>query len=151
MATLLTGWTFSSSEQVTNTKLNNMVNLASVSGINATELNTSFLQSLSSAQGKVPQQNIWGLGSINTNASLIDVSSTHAYNLYYSTYGSIATFINARIGQPFRLIAQQASFPTILDTGVFKLNGNFIPAKQFDNLSLIWDGTNFIETGRSLN
>lgn len=148
MANFLSGWTYGVSEQVTNTKMNNQVNLASISNIQASELISNFFASLPSAAGKIPQQNIWGLGSITTNASLINVSSTSAFNVYYSTYGSIATFIGALIGQQFTLIAQQASFPVILDVGSFKLSANWIPAKQFDNLSLIWDGTQFIEIGR---
>lgn len=148
MANFLTGWTFSASEQVTNTKMNNQVNLASISNIQASEMATNFLSSLVSSSGKLPQQNIYGLGSITTNASLINVSSTSAFNVYYSTYGSIATFVGALVGQKFTLISQQASFPVIVDTGSFKLASNWIPAKQYDNISLIWDGSAFIEIGR---
>lgn len=149
MATFLTGWTFSVSEQVTNTKLNNIVNLASISNIQVTEFANNILSSLASANGKIPQQNLWGLGSNTTNASLINISSTSAFNVYYSTFGSLATFIGALLGQQFTLIAQQASFPVIVDTGAFKLSANWIPQKQYDNLTLLWDGSNFVEIGRT--
>lgn len=148
MATFLTGWTFSVSEQVTNTKLNNIVNLASISNIQASEMSVAFLTSLPSAAGKIPPQNIWQMGAPATNASLIDVSLSNSFKLFYSTFGSIATFVNARIGMSFILIAQQASFPVVVDTGAFKLSANWVPAKQYDNLTLIWDGSAFIETGR---
>ena len=149
MANFLTGTTYGSTEQVTNTKMNNQVNLASISNIQASELISNFFGSLPSAAGRVPPQNMFMLGSCNTNASLIDVSLVTAFNAYYSTYGSLATFLNARVGQEFRIISQQASFPAIIDTGSFKLNGNWIPAKQYDNLGLIWDGTVFIEISRT--
>lgn len=168
MASFLTGNTFAATEQVTNTKLNNMVNLASISNIQFSELATniltslpstagtlpiflfpnSFLSSLASAMGKIPPQNIWNPASPATNASLIDISLVTSLNLYYSTFGSLATFINARTGQKVTLIAQQASFPTVVDTGSFKLASNWFPAKQYDNLTLLWDGSVFIEVGR---
>lgn len=148
MATLLQGHTFAATEQVTNTKLHNLVANASISNILAAELSNNLLTSLASALGKIPPQNFANLNTPATNASLIDVSTRTALLLYYSTYGSLATFINARVGQEFLLIAQQASFPTILDGGAFRLAGNWIPDTAGDNLRLIWDGTNFTETAR---
>ena len=148
MATFLQGHTFGTTEQVTNTKMHNLVVNASISGINATEMANSFLSSLASAQGKLPAQNWFSLADSATNASLIDVSLNTAVNLYYSTYGSIATFINARNGHIFTLLAKQASFPVIVDGGAFLLAGNWIPNSTGDNLTLIWDGTNFTEIGR---
>jgi hypothetical protein len=150
MADFLTGHTYSVSEQVTNTKMNNQVNLASISNIQATELATNFLQSLPSATGRIPPQNIYNLGSAATNASLIDVSSAQAFNIYASTFSSLATFINARVGQPFTLFIQQASFPCLVTLGNFKLSGNFIPRKQYDNITLFWNGSVFVETARTL-
>jgi len=127
MATFLQGHTFSTVEHVTNTMLHNLIALASISNINASELSNNLLTSLASSFGKIPPQNFFNLNTPATNASLIDVSIRTSLLLYYSTYGSIATFINARIGQEFLLVSQQASFPTILDAGVFRLAGNWIP------------------------
>ena len=148
MATFLQGQTFGSTEQITNTKLHNLVALASISNILASELNNSFLTSLASGHGIVPPQNLFKMTTPATNASLIDVSVSSSLRLYYSTYGSIATFINARTGQEFLLISQQASFPVILDAGSFRLAGNWVPDTAGDNLKLIWDGTNFTEISR---
>lgn len=148
MANFLTGTTFGTTEQVTNSKLHNIVNNASISSIKATELSNGILSSLASSAGAIPPQNMVFLGSIPTNASLIDVSRFTSVNLFYSTYCSLGTFINGRIGQVFTLIAQQASFPAIIDVGNFKLASNWIPAKQYDNLTLIWNGSVFIEIGR---
>lgn len=148
MATFLQGHTFGATEQVTNTKLHNLVVNASISNILASELSNSLLSSLASALGKTPPQNIFNMNTPATNASLIDVSIYTSLRLYYSTYGSLATFINSRVGQEFRLIAQQASFPTILDAGAFRLAGNWLPDSAGDNITLHWDGTNFTEVSR---
>lgn len=148
MALFLQGQTFGSTEQVTNTKLHNLVANASISNILASEFNGNILTSLPSGAGKVPPQNLVNLNTPATNASLIDVGIRTVLNLYYSTYGSLATFINARTGQIFTLIAQQASFPSIIDIGVFRLSASWVPDGQYDNLTLLWDGSNFIEVGR---
>jgi hypothetical protein len=85
---------------------------------------------------------------VATNSSVPSVANYTGLKLYWSTYGSIASFSNARTGQAFTLFAGQASFPTLLDAGNFLLNGNWIPAKADDNLTLIWNGTNFVEMAR---
>lgn len=149
MATFLQGQTFGSTEQVTNTKMHNLVALASISNIQASELATNLLSSLPSACGKVPPQNFWHLGTCATNASLITISALTAIQLNYATYGSIATFVGARVGQRFVCIAQQASFPAIIDSTNFALSANWIPAKANDNLELLWTGSVFIEVGRT--
>lgn len=149
MATFLQGQTFGATEQVTNTKLHNLVANASISSILAAELINSFLSSLASGHGKVPPQNFYNVVTPATNASLIDVSIATTLKVFYATYGSIATFINARVGHKFTIIAQQASFPAVLDTGSFKLSALWAPAKQYDNLTLEWDGSVFVEIGRT--
>lgn len=148
MAIFYQGHTFAATEQVTNTKLHNMVVNASISGIKPSELSTGLLSSLASNAGKIPPQNFWNQASVATNASLIDVANFTSLRLFYSTFGSLATFLNPRIGQAFTLVAQQASFPIISDVGAFKLNGAWIPAKQYDNISLLWDGSAFVEVAR---
>lgn len=149
MANFLTGQQFGVTEQCTNTKLMNIANNASISNILASEFASNILFSLVSGSGKIPKQNWFNLGSVATNASLIDVSPFTSINLFYSFVASLGTFINPRIGQEFTLIAQQASFPVVVDVGSFKLNGNWIPLKQYDNLRLVWDGTVFVEIGRT--
>lgn len=152
MATLSRGQTYGSTEQITNTKLHNLVDLGSISNINpTTDLATAFLTSLPSASGKMPPQNIWKQVDSATNASLIDISTATSLRAYASTFCSLATFINGRVGQMFSMIAQQASFPTLIDSGNFKLNGNFIPVKQYDNITLYTpDGITFVELTRTL-
>jgi len=148
MATITKGQTFGVAEQITNTKLHNLVDLATIAGILSTELSNNILTSLASVSGKVPPQNLWEYKSVATNASVPDLSVGTVFKLNSSTYGSIASFTNARLGQKFTLITGQASFPCILDSGSFLLSANYIPAKAGDNLTLVWDGTSFIEVGR---
>jgi len=129
MANLHTGINIVSNEQITNTKLHKIVNDATISSIKVNELGNE-------------------LATYSTNASTPDISNANVLLIHYSTYGTLATFVGARVGQRFTLISQQASFPSIIDTGSFKMNGNWIPTKLGDNITLVWDGTNFIEIFR---
>lgn len=149
MATFYQGVTFATTEQVTNTKLHNLVANASISGIVVGDITNGFISSLPSAAGAIPPQNLWSMITVATNASVPNVGVGTSFKLYASTYMTIASFSNARIGQQFTIIGQQASFPGILDTGNFKLSANWAPGKQYDNLTLIWDGSAFIEVGRT--
>ncbi len=125
MAIITKGQTFGQLEQITNTKLHNLVDLATITGVE-----------------------LLGYSSGITNASVPSVLSGSIFKLNASTYCSIASFSNAQIGQVFTLIAGQASYPTILDTGSFLLSANWIAATAGDNLTLVWDGTSFIEIAR---
>lgn len=149
MATITKGYTFGATELVTNTKLSTLVDSATISGILHSELSSNILTSLTSSSGKVPPQNVFNFNSaVATNSSVPNIGSYTALKLYYSTYGSIASFSNARIGQSFTLIAGQASFPAILDTANILLNADWKPAKANDNITLLWDGNKFIEISR---
>ena len=116
------GQTFGIAEQITNTKLHNLVDLATFSD--------SFITSLASASGKIPPQNLWELKSVATNSSVPSLAIGTAFKLNSSTYGSIASFSSARTGQQFTLIAGQASYPCILDGGSFLLSANWMAAEQ---------------------
>ena len=165
-ATITKGQTFATTEQITNAKLHALVDSATISGILASEMANNFLTSLASASGliplarqymltsltsamgKVPPQNLWEYKNLTTNTSIPDLSVGTLFKLNTSTYACIASFTNMRVGQKFTLIAGQASYPGICDTGVFLLNADWVAAKAGDNLTLVWDGVNFIEVGR---
>lgn len=149
MTTVYQGQTFATTEQITNTKLHNLVANASISSINPADMSTDFLSSLASLHGKIPMQNFWRHSNVVTNSSVPDVSAYTSLTLNWSTYGSIASLTNMRSGQQFSLVAGQASFPAILDAGSFLLSANWIPAKAGDSLTLLWDGTSFVELGRT--
>lgn len=53
MATVTKGQTFGSTEQITNTKLHNLVDLATVTSIAVADLSTGILGSLSSTPGQL--------------------------------------------------------------------------------------------------
>lgn len=53
MATVTKGQTFGSTEQITNTKLHNLVDLATVTSIAVSDLSTGILGSLSSTPGQL--------------------------------------------------------------------------------------------------
>lgn len=53
MATVTKGQTFGSTEQITNTKLHNLVDLATVTSIVVADLSTGILGSLSSTPGQL--------------------------------------------------------------------------------------------------
>jgi len=171
MATVTRGYSFGATELVTHTKLHTLVDSATVTSIVNADCSASMaladskldtistaskvrgtaitnLASIPSGAGKIPPYNLYNLATCATNASLIDVSLYRTVKLHYGTYGSLATFINYIVGQPFTLIAGQASFPVIIDGGNFMLAGNWIPDGANDNLTLVWDGTNFIEISR---
>ena len=179
MATITKGQTFGTTEQITNTKLHNLVDLATITGIVNSELASGILTSLTtvsgyipninlatlsstgvsgkilyalasivSGAGRIPCANLYAYNLLATNTSIPDLSLGQIFNIPWSTYGSIASFTNMVSGQRFTLIAGQASFPVILDAGNFLLSANYIPAKAGDNITLVWDGTNFIEVGR---
>lgn len=148
MATITRGQTFGTAEQITNTKLHNLVDLATITGITNSELSSNLLTSLASSSGKIPPQNLWEYKSVATNSSVPSISTGTVFKLNSSTYACIASFSGMRTGQVFTLIAGQASYPGICDTGSFLLSANWIAAKAGDNLTLIWDGTSFIEISR---
>lgn len=126
MAVVITrGQTFGQLEQITNTKLHNLVDLATITGVE-----------------------LLGYSSGLTNASIPNISAGSVFKLNASTYCSIASFTGMQTGQMFTLIAGQASYPCILDAGSFLLSADWIAAKSGDNLTLVWDGTSFIEIAR---
>lgn len=53
MATVTKGQTFGSTEQITNTKLHNLVDLSTVTSINVADLSSGILGSLSSTPGQL--------------------------------------------------------------------------------------------------
>ena len=139
MVEITKGYTFGSTELVTNSKLHSLVNDATIN-----------MASLPSTAGAILPRNLFSIITVTTNASIPNLIQGTSFRLHWSTYGTIASFTNYYPGQRFTLFAQQASFPSILDTGNFKLNGNWIPAKVDDNITLEWNGSSFVEVFRTL-
>ena len=171
MATITKGTSYGVAEQITNTKLHNLVDLATVTVIVNADIDAAAaivdtklaqittaskvsgyavtaLASVPSAAGAIPPVNVYSLVNVATNASVPSLIKGTIFKLNASTYTSIASFTDMSTGQMFTLVAGQASFPSILDTGDFLLSADWISAKAGDNLTLVWDGSDFIEIGR---
>lgn len=170
-ATISKGISLGVTEQITNTKLHNLVDLATVTVIVNADIDAAAaivdtklaqittvskvsgyaitaLASVPSAAGAIPPVNVYSLVNVATNASVPSLIKGTVFKLNASTYSSIASFTNMGTGQKFTLIAGQASYPGICDAGSFLLSANWIAAKVGDNITLVWDGSNFIEIGR---
>lgn len=138
MVEITKGYTFGSTELVTNSKLHSLIESATIN-----------LASLASSAGQIPTRNIFSIVTVATNSSIPDLIEGTSFKLHWATYGTIASFTNYYPGQRFTLFAQQASFPAIVDIGSFELNGNWIPAKANDNITLEWNGSSFVEVSRT--
>ena len=139
MVEITKGYNFGSTELVTNSKLHSLVNDATLN-----------IASLPSTAGAMLPRNLFSIVTVATNASIPSLIRGTSFRLHWSTYGTIASFTNYYPGQRFTLFAQQASFPSLVDIGNFKLNGNWIPAKADDNITLEWNGNSFVEVFRTL-
>jgi len=122
MSTITKGYTFGSTELVTNVKLHTLVDSATLSETSAT---------------------------IATNASIISTAGAKIVNLYCCSAGSITSITGMSENIPFTLVQRGsgASFG-LVDSSPFLLNGNAYLTKTGSNITLIWDGTNYIEIGR---
>lgn len=141
------GHTFAATELVTSTKLNSLVDSASIA-LTVSELSTGFLSSLATTSGILRPINLYSITNVATNMSVPNVANKSFLKLYWSTYGSIASLTGMTSGQQFTLMAAQASFPAILDGGAFTLSADWIANGANDNITLVWDGSSFIETAR---
>lgn len=88
--------------------------------------------------------------TVGVNASIIATGGCRIVQLQMLSAGSIATITGQYTGVPFTLIFQSTASIGIPDSGVFKIAGAFLPTTD-DTITLVWDGTNFYEIGRSTN
>jgi hypothetical protein len=93
---------------------------------------------------------IQAAATTGVNASIINTNGNRTVLVQLLSAGSIASITGAIAGMPFSLVVQSTGSFGMLDTGVFKLNGNFLPNTNAA-LTLVWDGTNFTELARSTN
>ena len=123
MSTTLThGYVFGQTELVTNVKLHTLIDSATLS-----ETSTD----------------------IATNASIVSTAGAKIVNLYSCSAGSISTITGMLTNIPFMLINRSSGASlALLDASPFLLNGNVTPNSVGSNITLVWDGTNYIELGR---
>ena len=96
------------------------------------------------------ERSIAGVQSAVVNATVINTGGSRIVFCQNLSAGSIASITGMITGMPFTLLFQSTGSCGILDTGVFKLNGNLLPGVN-TTLTLVWDGTNYCELGRSAN
>ena len=122
MSTIEKGYTFGTTELVTNTKLHTLIDSATLSETSA---------------------------DIATNASIVSTAGAKIVNLYSCSAGSISTITGMLTNIPFMLINRSSGASlALLDASPFLLNGNVTPNSVGSNITLVWDGTNYIELGR---
>jgi len=122
MSTISAGYAFGTTELVTNVKLHTLINSATLSETAA---------------------------DIATNASIVSTAGAKIVNLYSCSAGSISTITGMLTNIPFMLINRSSGASlALLDASPFLLNGNVTPSSVGSNITLVWDGTNYIELGR---
>ena len=122
MSTIEKGYTFGTTELVTNVKLHTLIDSATLSETSA---------------------------DIATNASIVSTAGAKIVNLYSCSAGSISTITGMLTNIPFMLINRSSGASlALIDASPFLLNGNVTPSSVGSNITLVWDGTNYIELGR---
>ncbi len=122
MSTISAGYAFGTTELVTNVKLHTLINSATLSETSA---------------------------DIATNASIVSTAGAKIVNLYSCSAGSISTITGMLTNIPFMLINRSSGASlALLDASPFYFNGNVTPSSVGSNITLVWDGTNYIELGR---
>jgi len=122
MSTISAGYAFGTTELVTNVKLHTLINSATLS-----ETSTD----------------------IATNASIVSTAGAKIVNLYSCSAGSISTITGMLTNIPFMLINRSSGASlALLDTSPLLLNGDVTLSSVGSNITLVWDGTNYIELGR---
>ena len=130
MSTISKGYIWGSTELVTNVKLHTLVDSATISGILNTEITTAA-------------------ATIATNASIVSTAGANIVNLYSCSAGSISTITGMLTNIPFMLVNRSSGASlALLDTSPLLLNGDVTLSSVGSNITLVWDGTNYIELGR---
>lgn len=84
-----------------------------------------------------------------TNASVINIAGKRFINLYACSAGSIATITGMLTNIPFTMIMQSSGASlSLLDVSPKLLSAAWTPNTVGSNITLVWNGTNYIEIGR---
>jgi hypothetical protein len=88
--------------------------------------------------------------TIATNPSIVDVAGAKFIELYACSAGSIASITGAISYVPFTMVMRSdGASLALLDAGTNNvLSANWIPSTDDSNITLVWDGTKYIEIGR---
>ena len=113
------------------------------------ESDVDNLQSAHNANMAILELALGGAATIATNATVVDTAGERIVNLYTCSAGSIATITGMLTNVPFTLVQRSsgASFG-VCDASPFLLNSTDYLTKCGSNITLVWNGTNYIELGR---
>jgi ribonuclease PH len=88
--------------------------------------------------------------TINTNPSIVNTRGSAIVNLYSCSAGSISTITGMATGKPFTMVNRSTGASlALLDAGVKLLSANWVGSTVGSCLTLVWDGTNYIEISRT--
>ena len=91
-----------------------------------------------------------GTVAIATNPSIVTMVGDRIVKLYACSAGSISTITGMTANVPFTMVMMSSGASlAYLDAGTNALlSGDWIPDNLGDSLTLVWDGTSYIEIGR---
>ena len=91
-----------------------------------------------------------GTIAINTNPSIVTMVGDRIVKLYACSAGSISTITGMVDEVPFSMVMMStgASLALLNANPVFKLSADWIPNVEYSSITLVWNGTQYIELGR---
>jgi hypothetical protein len=86
---------------------------------------------------------------IGTNASIVNTAGKRFVQLYACSAGSISTITGMLTNVPFTLMMMSSGASlALVDASPVLIAGNWVGATTKGNITLVWDGTNYVELGR---
>ena len=105
------------------------------------------------ANAAILETAISGFATIATNATIVNTGGAKNVKLYACSVVTLTTITGMTTGVPFSLIMQSSGatyhLPDELGSA-FHLSANWTP-DQYDTLTLVWDGSGYVEVGRVNN
>lgn len=98
---------------------------------------------------------VTGVENIATDATVVNTNGKRIVRLYVTSLdASIATIVGQKTYVPFTLVGAGSNASTanhlIIDSALYLLTANWNPGFSVGcNLTLVWDGSKFIELARS--
>lgn len=90
-----------------------------------------------------------GSTAIGTNASIVNTAGARFVKLYACSAGSISTITGMLTNVPFTLMMMSSGASlALLDASPKLIAGDWVAATTKGNITLIWDGTNYVELAR---
>lgn len=116
----------------------------------AIETDFSNLQASHEANMDILELSLSGYTTIGTNASIVATAASRIVKLYACSAGSISTISGALTNVPFTMMMMSsgASLALLSANTKYILSADWIPNTQYSSITLVWDGTRYIEIAR---